>query len=1199
MYLKSLELHGFKSFPEKTVIEFDNGSTVIVGPNGSGKSNITDAMRWVLGELSSKSIRGSKMEDVIFVGADGYKQMSFAEVSVTFDDSEKPKRLNSEYDEITVTRRYYRSGDSEYFINRKSVRLKDIYELFMNTGIGRDGYSIVGQGKISEIISKKSEDRRSIFEETAGISKYRYRKHESERKLQETENNMVRIADILAELESRVGPMQRSAQKARKYIELFEKKKEADISLWLYDMVKKNADIDKLESDLKVSRHELDIAEDTLMQLNMQSDRLFEESQQNKQDQSRLFEEIKNVREEIHSLEKEYQLLENNIIHERNSIKTEESFAEHDREAAKAELERLAEYRVRLENAVSQRDGAEKELLDARGTLESTALENENVKEQIQSLFEQIKALTDKRSETTVRLEVLENVISSQSERSKSIVTDIEKFEKELSEKSAEAAEGKKTVEEYSNEIDELKSSVVSFDKSINQKSDELELLKQKNDELVSQKSALDSRISALSRMIEHFDGYNNSVKAIMNESEKGSLKGIHKPISYIIQTDEKYTTAIETSLGAALQGIIVDTEQSAKNAISYLKSERIGRATFYPISSVKRRSLTKELEAAHKESGFVGIASDLVSCESVYDGIVSYLLGNIAVFENIDLATDAAKRSHYSIRIVTLDGQQINPGGSFTGGSSRHDNSVISRKNTVEKLRSDLASLEKEIEECGEKRAALNAEMTKIKNQRNDVEEKIEILSALRASENVEIEEKTARCEVLSGFITQLQADMDNLSKIESDGTGDAAALQAEIDSISAEIKDATDRRNALDSRSHDLENETESINNTISELMVRCAELRKDVENIEASVSEVENRIKEFEASAKEHDNKIVSITESIEQAESVIELKKTSAVEKIEELTNKEAEYGTLEHGGLDYEQRINEINRKSREISAKKEIVLEAHTKGENKLQNLREDVEKTAVRIFDEYELTHADAVALDYPEVTKDNRSEVVKTLNEAKNEIRALGAVNVDAIQEYAELKERYDGIKAQYDDLQSSKEELDSLISSINGEMEVIFKDAFVKINKNFGEVFRELFGGGHAELSLTDPEDVLNSGIEISAAPPGKIIKNLSLLSGGEQAFVAIALMFALIKVNPSPFCIFDEIEAALDEVNVGRVANYINRFSKDIQIIMITHRRGTMEIADTLYGVTMPRHGVSKVFTLDVSSVSKQKFAEDNL
>ena len=1199
MYLKSLELHGFKSFPEKTVIEFDSGSTVIVGPNGSGKSNITDAMRWVLGELSSKSIRGSKMEDVIFIGADGYRQMNFAEVSVTFDDSEKPKRLNSEYDEITVTRRYYRSGDSEYFINRKSVRLKDIYELFMNTGIGRDGYSIIGQGKIAEIISKKSEDRRTVFEETAGISKYRYRKHESERKLQETENNMTRISDILNELESRIGPMQRSAQKARKYIELFEKKKEADISLWLYDMVKKNEDIAKLESDLKVSRHELDIAEDTLMQLTAQSDRMFEESQQNKQEQSKLFEEIKRLRESIHSLEKEYQLLENNIVHEKNNITTETSLAERDREIAENERQRLSEYKDKLSATNGERETVESDLSKQRSILDDLSEKNDEIKAEILSLFESIKELSDKKAETTVRLEVLENVISSQSERSKSIDADIEKFKKELSEKKAHLDESQKTVEEYTAEIDRLKESLLSCDKSINNNLDETECLKQKSDELITDKSALESRILTLTRMIEHFDGYNNSVKFIMNEASNSSLSGIHKPISHIIQTSEEYTTAIETSLGAALQGIIVDTEKDAKNAISVLKNAKAGRATFYPISSVKKRVLSKELEALKNERGFVGYANELVGCDPIYEGIISYLLGNIAVFKDIDLATDAAKRSNYSVRIVTLDGQQINPGGSFTGGSSRHDNGVISRKNTVEKLKKDLSDIEKQIGEIEKSKKSLAEKLAAFRKDRSDTEERLQILEALRTTENVEIEETTARCDVLSGFIAQLRFDMDNILKIEKDGSSDVEALKAEIESISEQIEKLTEERELSDSKSHDIESEIEKINGTISELMLKSVEFRKDAESFESVISEILNRISDLESSAKEHDNKIVSIKESIERALLVIEQKKAEVEQLQKELEEKEAEHVDLEHGGLDFEQRLNEINRKAREISARKEIVLEAHTKGENKLQNLQNDVEKTAVRIFDEYEITHADAVELGYPEVTKENRSSVVESLNEAKNAIRALGAVNIDAIEEYAELKTRYDSIKEQYDDLMSSREELNSLINSINSEMEVIFKDAFVKINNNFGEVFRELFGGGKAELSLTDPDDILNSGIEISAAPPGKLIKNLSLLSGGEQAFVAIALMFALIKVNPSPFCIFDEIEAALDEVNVGRVANYVNRLSKDIQIIMITHRRGTMEIADTLYGVTMPRHGVSKVFTLDVSSVSKQKFAEENL
>ena len=1199
MYLKSLELHGFKSFPEKTKIEFDSGSTVIVGPNGSGKSNITDAMRWVLGELSTKNIRGAKMEDVIFVGADGYRQMNFAEVSVTFDDSAKPKRLNSEYDEITVTRRYYRSGDSEYFINRKNVRLRDIYELFMNTGVGRDGYSIIGQGKIAEIISKKSEERRSIFEETAGISKYRYRKNESERKLQETEANMLRIFDILSELETRIGPMERSAQKARKYIELFEKKKEADVSLWLYDMVKKKEEIAKLESDLEISRHELDMADDTLSRLEGQNERLFEESQKNNKDRTDVFEEIKALKDTIHDLEKEYQLLENTIAHEKRTIESEKLLADKDRESADAERSRLSEIEELSAKALAEVERIEGEI-SSQTTLENeTGNKLDELKKSVDDLLVEIRSHEENKNSLEVRLNVIRSIISENTERSKSLDCDIAKYQAELDEKKASLASLRQTIEEYDDSIKNLNDERLSSDRKINNKSDEVELAKSELSQLGAQKSALDSRIGALSNMLEHFDGYNQSVKFVMTKANSGALKGIHKPVSYLLQVPDEYTVAVETSLGSALQGIVTEDERSAKDAIRALKKENAGRATFYPISSVKKRGVSRDLEKIAAESGYIGTADELVSCDGMYRGVISHLLGNVAVFENIELASDAAKKVGYTVKIVTLDGQQINPGGSYTGGSARRDSGMITRQNIIEKLKAESNEISGKIEAATQKLSKASKELEALKNAGNDIEEKLGMIEALKGSEALEAEELSARCDVIEGLIVQLKADAEGLAEKEKTGEIDYDNLKAEIESEENEIKRLTDERFGADSDAHDAEKELDAISAELGRLAISLAESRKDVEAYENSALEIRSRIDAFENSAKEHDTKVETTLASIARSEETIKEKKAEAEEKRKVLAESEGKHEQLEENAIEFEKKINDISRETREISSKRDIVFEAHTRGTNKLQNLQDEVEKTAVRIYDEYELTHADALKLNYPEVTKETRGEVSKNLGETKNAIRALGSVNVDAIREYAELKERYDTMKAQYDDLTASKNELNELINSISSEMEVIFKEAFDKINKNFGEVFKELFGGGHAELTLTDPSNVLSSGIEIAAAPPGKIIKNLSLLSGGEQAFVAIALMFALIKVNPSPFCIFDEIEAALDEVNVARVANYVSRFSKDIQIIMITHRRGTMEIADTLYGVTMPRHGISKVFVLDVSSVAKQKFAEENL
>lgn len=1199
MYLKSLELHGFKSFPEKTVLRFDHGSTIIVGPNGSGKSNITDAMRWVLGELSSKTIRGSKMEDVIFIGADGYRQMNFAEVSVTFDDSAKPKRLNSEYDEVTVTRRYYRSGESEYFINRKSVRLRDIYELFMNTGIGRDGYSIIGQGKIAEIISKKSEERRGIFEETAGISKYRYRKHESERKLAETENNMVRISDILSELETRVGPMERAAQKARKYIEFFDAKKEADISLWLYDMVKMREEVEKLESECRISAHELEIAEDTVSQLESQSEKLFNASQENKQAQMSLYSDIKALREKIHETENRYKIIENNIAHSKINAENELEAVRKTDESVSAEMEELKRLNALFSDIGKKLEDIRSDIKRSREAHTALVADKEKKEKLISDSFEELKRYENAKAEAEIRLNVLVNMLTEHEARSVSIVGDIEKYEKEISEFDARAEEISETVGEYKASVEAADKEIFTLDREINSKSDKIEHLRIELGRINSDKSALDSRIAALSRMLEHFDGYNNSVKYVMGASSRGDLAGIHGPVSHLIHVPDAYTVAVETALGAAIQGIVVENEESAKSAIRVLKNASAGRATFYPITSVKGRARSRELEEVSSRSGFVGYANELISADEKYSGITASLLGSIAVFENIDAASSAAKSTGWKIRAVTLDGQQINAGGSFTGGSARRDSGILTRQTQIDKLKSEAKELEEKASAAESKRSKAAAELEKLRSERKMLEEKIKIIETMIRTESVEGEEIQAKRSVTAGLVAQLREDFEKLRNEKDDGSGKNDDLTAQIASLEEKISEMNALRAGYDVERHDAESAIAESSEKINALLISEAAEQRDLENTEALIAASEERISALEEEKTGHEEKISAINLAAEENSKLILTLKTEVESGNEALEAKERERLSLEEGGMDFEKKINDLRLRIRDLTSKKELQLAAHSKSENKLQLLKSDIEKMSGRIYDEYELTHTDAANLGYPEVTKENRAEIQSRLNELKSSIRALGSVNVDAIEEYAELKSRYDYVTAQMNDLTASKEELDSVISSIEEEMERMFRDAFTKINKNFGEVFRELFGGGHAELTLTDPDDILNCGIEISAAPPGKMIKNLSLLSGGEQAFIAIALMFALIKVNPSPFCIFDEIEAALDEVNVNRVANYISRFSKDIQIIMITHRRGTMEIADTLYGVTMPRHGVSKVFTLDVGAVSKQQFIEEHL
>ena len=1198
MYLKSLELHGFKSFPEKTVLNFGAGATVIVGPNGSGKSNITDAMRWVLGELSTKNIRGSKMEDVIFVGADGRRPMSFAEVSVTFDDSEEPRKLNSPYTEITVTRRYYRSGDSEYYINRKPVRLRDINELFMNTGIGRDGYSIIGQGRIAEIISKKNEDRRSIFEETAGISKYRYRKHESEKKLSETEANMLRVRDILTELESRVGPMEKAAQKARRFLELFAVKKEADVSLFLWDMAKKRDESARLAEAIALSTHELEMIEDTESQLDAMSERLFAASEDNKAAESKLYGEIKAKRNLLHALENEYKLLENNAGHGRDTALKDEAASVMYKETVASEEENCERFITAAQTAEKKLGEIEAEigvLADERDVLREKRAAAETALETALAEQRQLEAA---RADIDVRLGVIENSGIEDQGRSGDIAGELEGYRKEALRAEENRDNAADSIASFEKEINEAEGECARLRSEIATLDSEIENTLRKSAAASSECEGLRSRIAALKRIEEHFEGYQSSVRFVMGQAGK-TLSGIHGPISQLIKAEPEHATAIEIAMGGGLQNIIVDDENASKAAMAALKRAGAGRATFSPITTMKASTRSRELEAASKDAGFVGFADELVRCDDRYRGIVSYYLGRTAVFDNIDNATVAAKRSGWKIRTVTLDGQQTNSGGSFTGGSVKQGSGFLTRAGQIDKLEGELRSAEKkyetvqnEVDELREKRGACASDMAAY-------DEKCALMRALMRSEQAAFDEAEAKLGVTLSLIEKLEKDAESLGESEKQRAEERAGLERERIALTEKIDDIAQKRLETDSQKYDCDTRMEQIAESVNGLMISAAETRRDIEAANASLEDSRARMEDARSRSEEYAASAEKLRADADMAEKIASEKKSEASAVERDIADMEEKRASLETGGLDYEKKIRELQSRTREVASKKELVYKAHSKNENRYEGLTSDIEKMTTRLWDEYELTVTAAAELGYPEVTEENRAEIAATLNETKNQIKALGQVNVDAIEEYAELKERYDHVKTQMDDLEKSKDELFGIISAIEEEMKRMFVEAFHKINKNFGEVFRELFGGGSAELSLTDPEDVLNCGIEISAAPPGKMIKNLSLLSGGEQAFIAIALLFALIKVNPSPFCIFDEIEAALDEVNVTRVANYMHRVAAELQIIMITHRRGTMEIADTLYGVTMPSHGISKVFTLDVGSVSRQEFMKEHL
>ncbi len=1188
MYLRSLELHGFKSFPERTVLRFSGGTTVIVGPNGSGKSNITDAMRWVLGELSSKSIRGSRMEDVIFAGTDDKKPMSFAEVSVTFDDSTEPRVLSADYDEVTVTRRYYRSGDSEYFINRKKVRLRDIYELFMNTGIGREGYSIVGQGRIAEILSKKGEERRGVFEESAGIARYRYRKTESQKRLEETEANMERVEDIENELSSRLAPLERDAARARQYLELYGEKKKLDVALWLYDSDKLGEALKKAENDTELSAHELEMAEDSIAGTSAQLERLYEESQSNKEAAQRSREELSAVTREISEVRSSLLVLEKEAEHAGSSIAAEYALAESAERGVGVERERLLEFEGRQRVMTEECDTARAEQL---GVAERIAELDRAVRDrttELDALLKEQRSAEGAVTDLIVRRNVQESNIANQQRRADTVTSEIEGYEAELSTLEGSAAEAARRIEEYRAVERQLDEELSGYDKETSELRSALSELTRRVGQKQAELDSLDSRVTALRRMREHFDGYNNSIRYVMNEARNGRLRGIRGPVSYLIKVEPMYTVAIETALGAALQNIVTEDEEAAKRSIEALKRANAGRATFYPLTTIRSQSQGRLHDGVDRAAGFVGWADTLVSCDDEYVEIVRYLLARTAVFDDLDNASAAARRTNWRIRAVTLDGQQINSGGSFTGGQTKRDTGILSGASQIDSL---------EVE-----RAKVTAELSKLKTERNESETRLSeqekksmgltdrrrLIESLIGVEQKSFSETDGRRSTIARLVESMKRDSASLEESSSNGMEELSRLDREIGESSAAVEELRKRREELDALRGGDELRIAELTETLNELRIHLAELTRDLEAADVQTKDARLRIASLESDRAAHTAAAHSLEERVVTFNEQSETKRRLLSELEEKVMHLTEQKNSFESSGDSIELRLTELRRTEKAQSSKKELAFIAHSKNENRLGSLRAEVEKHTSRLWDEYELTYATARSYahdnDAPTVDEGSLSLCRSSQNELKLKIKALGHVNVEAMDEYNEVKHRYDRIKSQLDDLRAAKEDLLGILGDIERDMKRIFLEAFERINIYFGETFRELFGGGHAEVRLTDPEDALNSGIEINAAPPGKTIKNLSLLSGGEQTFIAIALMFALIRVNPSPFCIFDEIEAALDEVNVARVGQYIKRISRDMQIIMISHRRGTMDIADSLYGVTMQQSGVSRVFTL---------------
>ncbi len=1183
MYLKAIEMQGFKSFPDKTVLNFGKGITAVVGPNGSGKSNLSDAMRWVLGEQSTKNLRGSKMEDVIFSGTDSRRAVGFAEVTLKLDNSDMA--LNNPKKEVTVTRRYYRSGESEYKINGEQARLKDIHELFMDTGLGRDGYSMISQGKVETLISGKSEDRRDMLEEAAGISHYRYRRADAMRRLNQAEENLLRLRDILTELETRVGPLKTQSEKAQKFLEYAGEKKNLEIGLWLYTIEKTKNDLREHEKKITIVDAQYGEVCKSLEEITEKIDSSFAETQ-------RITVAVDEIRRSCAQLEEQASLLESQIAVQENTILHNNETIE------RIEREKTEENDTDTEIG-TQIEEAEKSIVELEASIEAKKAELNSFTGELDVLSDENSKSAQKSVELSEKMSALSLEIADSRVISSTAASSVEEIENRIS-VIDELTESRKpvleTLKAQCKEAEDELERIVEKNTELNNSLSGIELLatkrKEKLDKLKDQENILrndiqfkNSRITMLSDLEKNMEGYQGSVKAVMREVRRGVLKGIHAPVSQIITVKDKYSSAIETALGAQIQNIVTDTENDAKKAIGFLKESHAGRATFLPLTAIKGKVLDeKELDDCF---GYINLASELVQYDKKYTEIIKSLLGRTVVAEDLDAAIAIAKKYNYKFKIVTLDGQVVNAGGSMTGGAKLQNAGILSRGNELEKLKSSLSEskenleiLLKDLEAQQESFSSVNAELEGCKSEIISLgEEKIRVegVLALRKGNY----ENTLQTQTLAD---EEKAQLNERIKTINDGAASAneklAALQCELDKVEAELSALTGDRESLREKREKLTADAAQIN-----LSIATAE--KEIEAKKEEIARLQNRSTSHKDKLSQLDSEIEEINKRNEEIRERIEILNGEAEGLRTQSSASKEQVSSLISKREQYEQESGKLRILEREKTEEREKLGGEKARLSERKETMEKEFEDIQNKLYDEYELTKREAEELD---IVIEDIPEAKKRLNELKSKIRGLGNVNVSAIEEYKEVSERYSFMHTQVSDVEKSKAELIKLINELTGKMGVQFKEQFDKINLSFGQTFSELFGGGKASLVLTDESDVLECDIDIKVQPPGKNVQNISLLSGGEKGLSAIALLFSILKVNPCPFCIFDEVEAALDDVNVARYAAYVRRMTNNTQFILITHRRGTMEEADMLYGVTMQEKGVSKLLELKTAEMA---------
>ncbi|MEG1834900.1 MAG: chromosome segregation protein SMC [Oscillospiraceae bacterium] len=1185
MILKALEMQGFKSFPDKTVLEFNKGITSVVGPNGSGKSNISDAVRWVLGEQSTKNLRGSKMEDVVFSGTDLRKAKGFAEVTLRLDNKDRTMDFNN--DEVSVTRRYYRSGESEYLINGESARLRDINELFMDTGLGRDGYSLVGQGKISEMISSKTGERREMLEEAAGISHFRYRKTDALKRLSQADENLIRLRDILSELEGRVGPLKTQSEKAQKFIVLAEEKKTLEIGLWLNTINKTNDKLREQDHKIEIAEQGHKAAQDDLEKI----ERKIDEASNSTRDINIKIEEIRNssshFEQQAAELEAQIKVYENSILHNNEAIER----IEKDKQGQNESTQEIDE---QIETALKNIEIAKIGLLEKENALNELKQKEESVKTDNLTFSERASALSAEVSNLSVSLsnnrviaETANSSISEIASRIEAIDLSLgsrrEAFEKLASEKKTASD----ALSQCLKEIESINNSLSGYSLRFENRSKKAESIKIALEEKNREAAKKQDRIRILEDLEKNMEGYGGAVKVVMREAKRGSLRGIHGALSQLITVKDKYSVAIETALGAAIQNIVTDTENDAKRAINYLKENKVGRATFLPIAAIRGRMLTEN--GLDDQFGFISIASDLVTVDKQYEEIIKAQLGRTIVAEDMDSAIAIAKKYSYRFRIVTLDGQIINAGGSMTGGSRTQNVGILSRGNEIEKLKENLKSVETELIEMNADYKMFSEDLAAARADLDGAQGDLLRANEEKIRKESDLKLAVGQIETMDGSALELMNEKETLQGRIDLIVENAKLANEQVNIITTDLAEKEKELQKITGDKEGLIKSREELSEKASEISLLILTFQKDIEANEDTVERLNGRkttsgdrmaelgdeIKAINAKNEILKNDINNISITV----SNLRNNNTDAREKIEELIKNRDEF----------EKQSNELRLLERAKSAERENLSGELVRLEERKIAMRKEYDDLTSKLYDEYQLTSREAMALS---IEIEDYSLAGKRLSELKNSIRSLGSVNVSAIEEYKEVSERYEFLTEQISDIDKSKNELIKLIDELTEKMSAQFRERFNQINMCFGETFRELFGGGKAELKLEDERNILECDIEIKVQPPGKNVQNINLLSGGEKGLSAIALLFAILKVTPAPFCIFDEVEAALDDVNVSRYAQYVRRMTKNIQFILITHRRGTMEEADRLYGVTMQEEGVSKLLELKTAEMAKK-------